>query len=590
MTDYQEVRAEGGFAYGVKGADIHVFGDGRPLYVLENWHPTPPEDPAELRKLPSRMLNARYAVVPFTGREDERAELSEWCQKGPRLAVRWLHSPGGQGKTRLAARIAAESLTDGWKVVTAIPSTAMLPPPGSQDLRLGDVAGLLMIIDYADRWPLTYLTWLFSNALLHQPATPTRVLLLARTDYAWPAVRSILENHHANVSQQLLGPLPAKPGFRERMFRTARDSFAFIYDIDPNTINSPDRLDHADFALTLAVHMAALVAVDTAAHPDDAHSKQMPADMAGLTTYLLDRECKHWNYLYSNRTRDKAAKDWEYQTPPSVMSRAVFTAVLTGPLDHLAGKVILDSLELELHSERVLTDHGFCYPPADPTRATVLEPLYPDRLAEDFLALTLPGHNANYPTYSWAPTTTMTLLAGGVNRASAGYVADAITILAAAAARWAHVGERYLFPLLRHDPQLAIDAGSAALTAIATLGNIPVLEAIKSLFPPKQHAELDVGIAVVTDVLTQHWLATTSDAATRAELCSNLGHRMANAGRYQEALTATADASDNYRQLAKNDFRYESLLAMALSNLGARLAEMGQRQQALAVGQKGKSA
>jgi hypothetical protein len=31
----QKVTAVDGFAYGVVGADIHVFGDGVPLYLLE---------------------------------------------------------------------------------------------------------------------------------------------------------------------------------------------------------------------------------------------------------------------------------------------------------------------------------------------------------------------------------------------------------------------------------------------------------------------------------------------------------------------------------------------------------------------------
>ncbi|MFJ1546429.1 hypothetical protein [Streptomyces sp. NPDC088246] len=53
------VRAEGGFAYGVIGADIHVFGDGVPLYLLQNWRPAPTPDPAFLCELPSRLLNAR---------------------------------------------------------------------------------------------------------------------------------------------------------------------------------------------------------------------------------------------------------------------------------------------------------------------------------------------------------------------------------------------------------------------------------------------------------------------------------------------------------------------------------------------------
>ncbi|MFE5097419.1 hypothetical protein ACFRCI_45885 [Streptomyces sp. NPDC056638] len=132
----QTVRAEGGFAYGAIGADIHVFGDGMPLYLLENWSQAPPTDPDFLGQLPSRMLNARFAVVDFTGRREELADLYQWREKGPRLAVRWLHAPGGAGKTRLAEHFAQESDAAGWKVVTATHGPgSVLPPPGSQDLR-----------------------------------------------------------------------------------------------------------------------------------------------------------------------------------------------------------------------------------------------------------------------------------------------------------------------------------------------------------------------------------------------------------------------------------------------------------------------
>ncbi|MFK0258278.1 hypothetical protein [Streptomyces sp. NPDC090445] len=59
------------------------------------------------------MLNARVAVVEFTGRQDELADLHRWCRDRPRLAARWLHGPGGQGKSRLAARFAAEAVDAG---------------------------------------------------------------------------------------------------------------------------------------------------------------------------------------------------------------------------------------------------------------------------------------------------------------------------------------------------------------------------------------------------------------------------------------------------------------------------------------------
>ena len=119
-------------AYGVVGADLHVFGDGTPVYVLENWRGVPESDPAWLRELPSRMLNARFAVVDFTGRDDELAQLQHWRRNGPRLAARWLHGPSGAGKTRLAAQFAAQS----------------------------------MIVDYADRWPHSHRRAKLSRAVV----------------------------------------------------------------------------------------------------------------------------------------------------------------------------------------------------------------------------------------------------------------------------------------------------------------------------------------------------------------------------------------------------------------------------------------
>src|SRR5579875_1429153 len=184
----QNVTAVDGFAYGAVGADICVFGDGVPVYVLENWQGPIESDPQWLREMPSRMLHSRHAVVEFTGRAGELEALLRWRNTGPRLALRWLHGPGGQGKSRISDQLAAICVSDGWKVVTATHGPgALLPPPGSQDLRLADASGLLVIVDYADRWSHSDLVWLLSNALFHQVGVPTRILMLARDLSAWMA-------------------------------------------------------------------------------------------------------------------------------------------------------------------------------------------------------------------------------------------------------------------------------------------------------------------------------------------------------------------------------------------------------------------
>ncbi|MGK5629789.1 hypothetical protein, partial [Streptomyces sp. URMC 123] len=623
----QSVRAENGFAYGVVGADIHVFGDGVPVYLLQRWRAAPAPDDAFLREVPSRMLNARFGVVEFTGRAEELAALRRWRDDGPRLAVRWLHAPGGQGKTRLADRFAQESAADGWQVVTAVhgPGT-VLPPPGSQDLgadgeRPG--AGTLLVVDYADRWPLSHLLWLFSNALLHRPDGRARVLLLARGDDLWPAVRAALANHQAGTSAQFLPPLPGPdhahggpadedadqdaphdgpayegagpdhaprgaPSPRAEMFTVARDGFAARYGIPSAGIPAPGPLDGPDFGLTLALHMAALVAVDARAS-----GRRPPSGLAGLTGYLLDREHLHWARLHGDAGHEIDPSGRTFTTPPDAMNRTVFAAALTGPLAPAEGRHIVGGLDLRLPAERVLADHAVCYPPADPDRDTVLEPLYPDRLSEDFLALSLPGHRAEYPAREWAGPTAGAVLTASTGPGPGSWVPRAVTFLVAAAQRWPHVGPGHLFPLLAAAPRLAVAAGSGALAGLAALDDAPaeLLEAVAAHFPPAQRpdVDLDPGIAAVCVRLLPHRLARAAHAGDRARVRHELGIRLYHAGRLAEAVAESGAAVELNRSIDPAGLATPELaaavrrnLAVGLKSYGIRLAAVGRRAEALA--------
>ncbi|MFJ5608104.1 hypothetical protein ACIQCJ_01710 [Streptomyces sp. NPDC093221] len=576
----QNVTAVGGFAYGAIGADIHVFGDGTPLYLLRQWSPAPEPAAEWLAQQPSRMLNARYAVAPFTGRDTELASLHAWCADGPRRAARWLHAPGGQGKTRLAQQLAGQLAEQGWKVVTAVegPGT-VLPPQGSQDLRLDDAAGLLLLVDYADRWALTSLTWLFSNALLHRPDVPTRVLLLARSTDPWPALRAALSNEQVDVSTQALGPLDMEEGFRRRagdprrddrgpMFRAARDGFAARYGIPP-----PDRqpdLRPPDFGLTLAVHMAALVAVDA-----EATGRRAPEDLAGLTVYLLDREQLGWTLLHGTPGR--------LTVPPAVMNQVVFAASLGGAQPTARGTLLVDELRLGHPPPTVLADHAVCYPPPEEAADTVLEPLYPDRLAEDFVALTLPGHPADYPAQPWAPETAATVLR------RCGGPARPVTALATAAGRWPHVGRTCLYPLLAAEPALGVAAGGAALTALAGLPDIgpDLLEGVAAELPEPVPADLTVGRAALLVRLFEHRLAAADDVDARARLHVNHGNNLDDLGRTEEALRATRRGADLFAELAATDpRRYEEHVGRALTNVANHLVSLGRLEESLSTQQR----
>ncbi|MFC1419140.1 tetratricopeptide repeat protein [Streptacidiphilus cavernicola] len=682
----QDVTATAGYAYATIGADILLTRDGMPLYLLEAWRPSPSADPGWLRELPSRMLNSRFAVVRFTGRERELATLRAWRDgdQGPEADVeagagirtdgaadagpgsdgaasagaaadaraggpaaasadvgmagatdasadtataagtaaptptptptptpaeatsaRWLHAPGGQGKTRLAAEFAAQSAAAGWTVVTATHALGtVLGRPGSHDLRTAGTTGLLVIVDYADRWPRTHLLALLTNTLIRRGAIPTRILLLARTADALPGLDAALAEYGISVSEHLLTPLPDRPGYRDAMFRAARDAFADCYGtVDPTAVQPPGPLDHPDLGLTLAIQMTALVAVD--AH---ASGRRPPSGTADLTLYLLDRERKHWELLHTRATRttnpatsanttgpSAAPTPRAYSTPSPVMNRAVFVATLTGAVPRATGAALLTGAtpgpdsnpnpDPSSDPNPVLDDHAFCYPPADRTTGSVLEPLYPDRLAEDFVALTVPEHSAAYPAQPWAaPTATAVLARRGDDRAAAPWTGRTVLLLAAAAERWPHLGPACLYPLLADDPQLALDAGSAALSALAAVPDVDpaVLEAVDARCPLSRQLDLDIGIEAVTLRLTKHQLTLTEDPETRAGLYQRLAMRQHFAARYDDSHANTLRALDLLRPLADADpGRFDADLAGCLGLLSTNLSALGAQDEAL---------
>ncbi|MEU5521553.1 hypothetical protein ABZ759_13030 [Streptomyces sp. NPDC047860] len=576
---YQEVRVEGGFGYGVQHADLHVFANGMPLYLLANWREPPDADPRWLRELPSRMLNARREAVPFTGRAHELDGLRAWRDDGRERAVRWLHGPGGQGKSRLAAQFARETAEAGWRVVHAFHGPdAEVPEPGSEDMSLSGRPGLLLLVDYSDRWRFQHLTWLFKNRLLR--AGRTRVLLLARGADAWPAVEGMLDPYEAWTDAVALEPLPVPPAHeaplpgdppasgdppvtsppyepRAEMFAAARAAFAAFYERpDVAAAPPPGPLDAEEFGLTLSVHVAALVAVDAAVR-----GVRPPSDAAGLTLYLLNREQLHWERLHSDGA---AAADSGYRTSRAEMNRAVFTAALSGHRPPAEGEKLLRTAGLATPAT-ALRDHTSCYPP--PVPGTTLEPLYPDRLAEDFLALTLPGHGTGYPAQEWAPATATRLLTEHTAPLDRGLV-----FLTTAAERWPHVRHGVLYPLLRAEPHRAVRAGNVVLELLSRMEDIDtaLLAAVADEFPLTQHPDLDPGMASLTSVLTARSLPEASGPAQEIWLWQRLATRLLAAGRFAEA----EEVSETVRRASEE---YAGTLRENRPDLVALLEQHGER-------------
>nr|WP_306432930.1 tetratricopeptide/SEL1-like repeat protein [Streptomyces harenosi] len=319
--------------------------------------------------------------------------------------------------------------------------------------------------------------------------------------------------------------------------------------------------------------MAALVAALTARYP----GSTMPDSAEGIAAYLLDRERMGWRRLYGSRLQGE-----EFDTSPTVMARAVFVAVLGGAAPYDAGVARLARLGLA-SPDRVLTDHRFCYPPAD--RAHVLEPLYPDRLAEDFAALLMPGHQVSgYDPDPWAATVPRTLL--GIDEPQEPVPACAartVTVLASAADRWPHVGAE-LGALLRARPDIAVQAGSAALIALseATHVDSDVLLGIEMRLPGTRQVELDAGTAAVTERLVRERVDDTTRLQDAASWYSRLGVRLAYSGRKAEAIRANHKALAALHRLDELDPRtYGSQVALCTMDIGGYLSDLGRHKEAV---------
>jgi hypothetical protein len=181
MTQISVATGEG-VVYAVQDGDQYVYiYQQEPPYRVERFDPTPnPPSDALVAKAPSWLLSARHRVISFRGREPELAALTGWRDRPVAgVSVRLLHGPGGQGKTRLAAEFAEQSAAAGWSVAVARHRSEVAAAGGDDAHLTVRAPGLMLVVDYAERWPLADLITLIAQH--HRAArTALRVLLLAR--------------------------------------------------------------------------------------------------------------------------------------------------------------------------------------------------------------------------------------------------------------------------------------------------------------------------------------------------------------------------------------------------------------------------
>ncbi|MEO3978270.1 tetratricopeptide repeat protein [Streptomyces sp. CAU 1734] len=542
----------------IAGQDI-VLVTGTP-YRLTPW-PAVPEllTWVDARTQPSRLLKAGNGVVPFRRREAEMDAFHTWRLTGGAIRIQLIHGGGGQGKTRFADEVARRSMERGWGVWSA-PALRRTDASGvftgPTPAELSGARGMLVVVDYADRYDTDALTTLLE--LVRGIANvPVRILLLARQTGAWwHHIWSHFGSEGIDCTAIALPPLSPRAEQRPAEFGVARDRFAEVLGHAP--ARRPGRRPvprhdwgHAAYELVLTVHMAALVAVLAELSGDE-----IPSNPLDVSLYLLARERTHWSIVNGpHDTLDSRRMD-----------KAVFVATLTGGLPSYAqGERALRRLGLSPGEIDVLIDdHRLCYPPPHPDSPArrssrgepVLEPLYPDRLGEDFLALTIPGHRVrHYPSYPAAVTWPARLLTPDESGLAPEWTRPALTTLVETARHWTHVAEDQLAPLLRAHPELAVAAGGGVIAALAELlpGDVELLSLIRSRLPAERSADLDVGAAALAGPLAGHDAAQAESGPELARGTDELVRVHSRAGELDTALRWSQGAVESWRLLAGRD-------------------------------------
>ncbi|MFI1067094.1 hypothetical protein ACH4TC_35075 [Streptomyces spororaveus] len=273
----------------------------------------PAYSPLPLRDLRSEaaLLEARYEVVPFTGRAQELSALVDWCQQADGRRMRLITGGGTVGKTRLARELCRRMARKHWV-------TGFVDPLCADFSNVCDLAEKrLLVIDDADA-RAGQLEALLTTAAEHPARHSLRILAVAHNGGLWwDAFRRRFESL-ADVEDVLsIEPLPEAG--REDVYLAALAAFSKLYEQNQGTgTGRQDRavpdgavlgaegeprpgagipaLGEADFGSFLLILIQALV--DARAGLDKA-----PSALAGppsrsrsdaLLDYAIDVERQRW--------------------------------------------------------------------------------------------------------------------------------------------------------------------------------------------------------------------------------------------------------------------------------------------------------
>ena len=170
----------------------------------------------------------------------------------------------------------------------------------------------------------------------------------------------------------------------------------------------------------------------------------------------------------------------------------------------------------------------------------------------------------------WAAGALARLLHSDPDQPSA-WLSSMVPVLVETAARWPHVAEEQLFPVVGENPRLLLLAGGGVLASFTELPTVPmnILEDIELLLPEGRGSDLAIGRAAVIEKLAEYRVAQTDDPAQQAAIYTNLRSALSDSGLYEKEAVVAAEVVRLYRGLARlHPAEFLMPLAIALDAYG----------------------
>ena len=518
--------------------------------------------------LPTRLLRPEYVVAPFFGRETELAETMAWCREDPPFSATLFTSRGGSGKTRFAIELCRRLIDEGWDARFLDSERfrrALLAEARAPEALLDGRQDRVVVVDYAET-RTTELRTLLRAGLDKNTGSKARLVFLARSRGDWwdqllAASPDLAEAAGGRIIRRELDPVARTESDRGRILDQALEAFAAAMSRPRLARVSHDLADDR-YREVLSLQVSALLTV---------FGEQLPAPETALGL-VLDHEATYWQLREENPSYRRAFE----LSVGIVLLRGGAPAELDKIVDAVSGNRYVDALpraDQERLARRLIELYG---------HGDRVEPLQPDLLGECFVEREL-GRSMTLST-AW--------LVGASNQE----IKNGLTVLDRAARDYPKAFEaitrslktdihRLLFLAMAVATETGDPIGRILATALEADPRPDLAHAAEGQIPVQTTALREFAVAATRQALEHEALSSTTDddrVSEASRLLNNLGTRLSELGRREEALEATRESADIRRKLAEaRPDAFLPYLAGSLNNLGTRLSELGRREEAL---------